>query len=451
MSRLAPSQRTTRLAAALIALLLPLTGTAQESSTGAERPLRLDYRLGFRAEHSDNIRRTQEVRISETVLAPNLAFVLDSDSTRLLLQAAGDAEYRVYQDDSFSNELFARVGLRADWRILPERLSWAFEDYLGRQPIDAFAIDVPDNQQRTNIFATGPTLALRPSSTTRVLTELRYLDSYAEETADFNSQRVSLAVRALWQQTATSSLAGNIEFADVDFDREGTTIDPYQRLDAYARIDRRGARIEWSADLGASRIDFDGAEGDRSGPLVRLRYGHALNDITRLELLGSRSFSDAVEDLVFSAPRLEDFDLPVGLPRLRGSFLTADPYRETGFSAALSRAGARVFLRADVYWRDQEYLLSTDLDQEVRGLRLALSRALRSNLELSGFAGIDRRDYTAINRDDRETTLGLRLDWRVATNLELEFGIVRDRRESSAVGEDYRDNRVFVGIVYSRL
>jgi len=424
---------------------------AQDATTGAERPLRLDYRLGFRAEHSDNIRRTESDRISDTVLAPNLAFVLDSDSTRLLLQAAGDAEYRTYRDDSFANELYARVGLRADWRILPERLSWAVEDYLGRQPINALAIDVPDNQQRTNIFATGPTLALRPSPTTRVLTELRYLDSYAEETADFNSQRVSLAVRALWQQNATSSLAGNVEFADVDFDREGSTIDPYQRLDAYARIDRRGARIEWSADVGGSRIDFDGPEGDRSGPLLRLRYAHALNDITRLELTGARSFSDAVEDLVFSAPRLEDFDLPVGLPRLRGSFLTADPYRETGVAAALSRAGARLFLRADAYWRDQEYLLSTDLDQEVRGLRVALSRPLRSNLALAGFAGIDRRDYTSINREDRESVLGLRLDWQVATNLELEFGIARDRRDSSAAGEDYRDNRVFVGVIYNRL
>lgn len=430
------------------ASLLPSAGAQQAASAPLEGA-RLDYRLGLRIEHSDNITRVAEAAVTDTVLAPNLAFSLSSEGERLSLRATGDAEYLSYRDDSFASELNLRAGLQGNLRLLPERLSWAFEDYVGRQPIDAFAVDRPDNQQRTNVFATGPTLSLRPSPTSRVLAELRYLDSWAEETAEFNSERLSFALRALWQRSATSSLSAHAETSDAEFERGGGVLDGFRRNDAYVRYDRRGAAIEWSADVGGSRIDFDGG-GDDSAALLRLRYAQALTDSSRLELRAQRQFSDAVADLAFSAPRIEDFDLPIGLPGLRGGFLSPEPFLETGASLGFSRRSPRLFLRAEAYAREQDYLLGPELDQDGRGLRLALSRPLRSALALGAYASLDRRGYDALDRVDRETSLGLQLDWRILANLDLSLGLLRARRDSSAAGQDFTDNRVLLGLVYRR-
>ncbi|MCG6118436.1 MAG: outer membrane beta-barrel protein [Aquimonas sp.] len=432
-----------------LSLLLALPCVLAQEAPAELSPLRLDYRLGLLAEHSDNIRRTADDRISDTVLAPNIAFTLGAESERLSLAAAGDAEWRTYTGDSFGNELRTRLGLRGNWRILPERLSWAFEDYLGRQPIDAFAIDRPDNQQRTNVFITGPTLALRPSATTRLLAELRYIESWAQRTEEFNSQRYTLALRGLRQQSPTASVSANLEYSDAAFDLETVANQPFRRADAYVRFDRRGARLDGSLDIGGSRVDFDGGD-DASQALLRIRLGHQFSEMTRLELRAERQFSDAVADLVFAAPRIEDFDLGIGLPVLRGSFVSADVYRDTSFGAALTRRTPTLTLRGDAYWREQSFLRADGLDQDGQGLRFALARPLRPTVSLGAFAGIDRRRFEGIDRRDTERLYGVQLSWQWLRNLQLDFGASRAERSSSEPGVGYDDNRVFLALLYRR-
>lgn len=443
-------QRARRLAVLFglgIALATPAIVTAQEGS--GERPLRLDYRLGFGIEHSDNIRRTAVDPISETVLLPSLAFALSGEGDRFSLQAAGDAEFRDYRDAGFDSELRTRLGLSAAWRILPERLAWTFEDYLGRQPIDGFAIDRPDNQQRTNVLVTGPTLSLRPDPRTRLIAELRWIDSWAQRTREFNSDRWNLALRGLRQFSPTHSGSAHLEYSDIRFERVSDTVQSFERLDGFLRWDRRAARVELSADAGASRIRFeDGA--DRDGSLLRLRASWLPDESQRLELRGARQYSDAVADLIGAAPRLEDFELPVGLPSLRSTFLNPDVYRESSFGLGHARTSPRLFSRLDVYLRDQDYARSDFLDQRVSGASLGLSRPLRDTLSLNFYASTDRREYTLAAREDRDSLYGIALRWAWLRNLELEFGASRAQRRSDLAAESFDENRFFLGLRYRR-
>ena len=50
-----------------------------------------------------------------------------------------------------------------------ERLTWALDGVLSDQPVNVFAVEQPDNLQRTRLLVTGPTLALRPTPRTRLL------------------------------------------------------------------------------------------------------------------------------------------------------------------------------------------------------------------------------------------------------------------------------------------
>lgn len=431
------------------AALLGLVSTPLLAQDGAERPLRLDYRFGFGIEHSDNVRRAPTDPISETVLLPTVAFALSGDGDRFSVQAAGDAEYRDYRDGSFDSELRTRLGLSAAWRILPERLSWNFEDYLGRQPIDAFAIDRPDNQQRTNVLVTGPTLSLRPDPRTRVLSELRYINSWAQRTREFNSDRWSLALRGLRQFSATQTGSAHLEYTDTRFDLPSATVQSFERLDGFLRWDRRAARTELSADVGASRIDFEDAQ-QREGSLLRLRMRWLPDESQSVELRAARQFSDAVADLIGAAPRLEDFELPVGLPSLRSTFLNPDVYRDTSFGVGHTRNGQRLFSRIDAYWRDQDYARSDALDQKVRGISLGLSRPLRETLSLNFYASLDRREYTLEAREDRDSLYGLALRWQWLRNLELELGVSRASRRSDLTSQEFDENRYFLGLIYRR-
>jgi hypothetical protein len=432
----------------LCATLAPAAFSLAQESPG-ERPLRLDYRLGFGIEHSDNVRRTRLDPVSETVLLPSLAFGLSGEGERFSLEAAGDAEFRDYRDGGFDSELRTRMGLSAAWRILPERLAWTFEDYLGRQPIDGFAIDRPDNQQRTNVLVTGPTLSLRPDPRTRILAEVRWIDSWAQRTREFNSDRWNLALRGLRQFSPTSSGSANVEFSDIRFERVSDTVQSFKRLDGFLRWDRRAARVELSADAGASRISFED-DADRDGSLLRLRASWLPDESQRLELRGARQYSDAVADLIGAAPRLEDFELPVGLPNLRSTFLNPDVYRESSFGLGHVRTSPRLFSRVDAYWREQDYARSDFLDQRVSGASVALSRPLRETLSLNVYASTDRREYTLAAREDRDSLYGIALRWAWLRNLELELGASRAQRRSDLAPESFDENRFFLGVTYRR-
>ncbi|MBL8298389.1 MAG: outer membrane beta-barrel protein [Rhodanobacteraceae bacterium] len=415
---------------------------------------RLNYRLGLSAEHSDNIARSSTTPVSDTVLAPWLGFAVTQDSEALSLQAAGDLEYRRYLDASFGPELRARAGLRGNWNIVPQRLSWAFEDVVSDQPINSFAADQPDNRQRANVLVTGPTLALRPSPRTRLLTELRYVNTHAERTTEFNSDRLNAAVRGLLNLSPRRVVSMNIEVGDIRFDTPSRQNGDYRRHDGFMRYNQRGSRGEWSMDAGATRLRFDAtsshAAGTETSPLLRLRGSFELTDISRIEASLQRQSSDAAQDLLDSAPKVEDYDLPIGLPDLRSGAVSADVFEESGISLGLSRRSESLYLRLDGYRREQAYQRSGGLDQSSRGLRAAMTRQLRTNLSLGLFATAEWRDFDTLGRDDRDTRLGLLGNWRWSRRLGVSAELSRSVRRSTDPTQPYDDNRLVVSISYVR-
>ena len=81
---------------------------------------------------------------------------------------------------------------------------------------------------------------------------------------------------------------------------------------------------------------------------------------------------------------------------------------------------------------------------------LGASRQLRSNLALSGFVGVDWRDYSFDGREDREASAGLALRWQWLRNLGVDFGYSHNRRDSDVATQTYRENRVSLTLTYTR-
>jgi hypothetical protein len=421
----------------------------------------LNYRIGLFAEHSDNIARQPVTDdpafgpiVSDTAIAPYIGFALTQEGDLLSLQAAGDLERRSYLDDSFADESRARVGMRAAWRLLPERLTWALDGVLSDQPVNVFAVEQPDNLQRTRLLVTGPTLALRPTSRTRLLLEARYTNTDAEQTIDFNSDRWSAAARGLWELNSVSTLSFNAEYLDAQFDVASSFNADYQRQDVFARYDRRSSRGDWSADLGVTRVRFDDADpdavADETRPLLRVRGGLQLTELTRLEASLLRQFSDSSQYLLGSAPTVTDFELPIGLPNLSTTAVSADLYDEKSASLGLARRSDTVYMRMDAYVRRFGYEINPELDQDANGLSVGINRQITPQFAVGAYAAREWRDYIALLRDDRELRYGATADWRWSRRFGISLDLSHNERSSSDPLQGYGDNRVVLSINYIR-
>lgn len=403
----------------------------------------LNYRLGLGIEHSDNLARRPQA-VAETAISPSLGFAYRMQGARGDIEAAGSVSYRHYLNGRFDDEWLQQVGLDGRWVLFPERLSWALQGVVTDQPVNPFGVDAPDNRQRTEVLVTGPTLALRPSSTVRVLGELRVMHTAAELTPEFDGRRVAAAVRTLYQRSASTAWSAELESIDVGFDRAGLAPD-YRRDNVFLRHAREGARGEWNADVGYSRVRFDqavpGFDRETSLPLARLRVAYALSDLDRLEVDVQRGFGDSAQDLLDGAPRAADYALPIGRTVLRGATLSADLFEQTGGRIGYSRRDETLYLRLDGVWRRQEFLRATGLDQTIRGFSVSANRQVRASFSMGAQAGVEWRRFDAIAREDRDARVALLANWQTSQRTGLSFELSRSERSSSEALQSFQDNR----------
>lgn len=432
--------RKIRTALGVIGLVAAHSVAAQVAPDG------LNYRFGLSLEHSDNMAR-RPVAVAETVVAPTLGFAYLMQGGRGEFEAAGSVSYRHYVDGRFDDEVNQTLGATGNWVFLPERLSWAFQGAIADQPLDPFRVDSPENRQRTHVFSTGPTLALRPTTRTRVLGELRYMNTRAERTPEFDGSRLGAAVRTLFALDASRTISAELESFDVDYQQNLLAPD-YRRNNAFIRYARLGAKGELNADVGYSQVRFDqvvpGLDRTLSLPLARLRMGYALTDLSQLEVDVQRGFGDSAQDLLDGAPRAEDFALPIGRASLQSATLSADLFKQTGGRIGLSRRSQTTAMRFDGQWRRQEYLRPTGLDQTIRGFSVSANRQVRATFSVGAQAATEWRKFDSISREDRDTRLAIVADWRTSRRTGVSFEVSRGQRQSTDALQDYTDNRVLL-------
>lgn len=115
---------------------------------------RVSYEVGIGVLRSDNIGLAAVNERSDTVIAPQLRFDIEQSGSTLQLTGRGQLQYLDYVDDTFSDGFRGAFSGQALWTLLPDRLTWTFEDYLSRQPVNSFNAFSPANEQQTNLFVT---------------------------------------------------------------------------------------------------------------------------------------------------------------------------------------------------------------------------------------------------------------------------------------------------------
>lgn len=409
----------------------------------------LDYRLGMSLQYSDNIALTETDEISETILIPSAAFVYTQEGERLDLQAAGSLEHRSYLDNSFSSEFRSQLAFKADVAILPQALTWTLQDYLATLPIDSQDPARPDNIQTTNLFLTGPTWIVRPWERTRLQLEARYANTYAETTDEFNSDRLSFAVRGFHQISPLATWSMHVEFYDVSTDDSVLTVNDYERRDLYGRYERNLPRWQMAVEAGVTRVRPEGQGWDEE-PHVVVEASWTPNDSFRANAGLSRRVSDAAFDIIRNAPTVGDFDLDHAIPALQINEPTAQLFVENRANLRMINRGRGNTLTVNAFYREQEYLEDAFLDQSGHGASVVFNRQVRPRVAIGAYVRAEQRRFESVSRRDRDFEGGVNWTWWWLRNVAVSAGVSHMRRDSNAPGRDYTDNRATVSLIYRR-
>lgn len=406
---------------------------------------RVDYTLDLGMEWNDNVTLISSDPIDQRYLRSGLGFLVTENNSSVQAHADGRVEYRDYEDDVFSDTVDGALSGSLNWIAIPQRLYFLVEDNLSIQPVDALVPDAPGNRQQVNVFSAGPTMMFHWSPTLQGQAELRYVNSDAEVTDEFNSQRLGSALRTIKQLTPTSQVSLNVQGQRVDFDDDIVARD-YDRYDLFASYSRTLAQFELGTDLGYSRIEYRQGGGTRSEPLFRFDATWNPNERHSLAVQASSQFSDTAIDALSSIEA--DATLPQNV--LTGdAVVNASPYEVRNLGLEYGFTGTRLNFMVSPYLQKRNYVDSDEFDQNSHGLRSDLHWLLRRSLSLGIYGSYENLEYTQLNREDKTTRVGatLRYQWTRHWSAGLEWE--RYKRDSSALGQSVSRNLVYLSISYS--
>lgn len=429
-------RKTRRTSVIACAILATLPGTAFAA--------RVDYNIDMGVEWNDNVALTSLDPIDQRYLRSGLGFTFTETNSMVQASVDGRIEYYNYGDDIFSDTVDGTLNGRVNWIIIPQRLFFLAENDLSVQPVDALVPDAPGNRQQVNVFSMGPTLLVNFSPTLQGQGELRYVNSDAEITDEFNSQRIAMALRTIKEFSPVSRVSLNAQAQRVDFDDDIVARD-YNRYDIFGRYSHTLAQFELGTDLGYSRLDYRVGE-TRSEPLIRLDAEWNPSPNHSFGIAAASEFSDTATDALSGIQA--DPTLPENV--LTGdAVVNASPYVVRSFDFSYAYTNTRMTFSVTPYLQNRDYVDSDEFDQESQGARADLSWLIRPRLSSGAYATYESIDYTQLDRTDDTTRLGasLRYQWAVRWSSELQWE--RYRRESTEIGQTVSQNIVYLSISYS--
>lgn len=422
----------------------------------------IDYTVGIGVEHNDNLNLGETDPVADTIIEPTFAFNGTQSGSTIQAAANGIVRYRDFTQGNFSNDFLGQLTGQLNWSAIPERLDIGIEDYLGVQPINNLQPDTPGNQQQTNVIAIGPTLKFGFGPTVRGQAELRFINSYADETEQFNSNRVSAALRAIKDLSASSTIAGNIVDERVTF-RDSTVGPDYNRYSAFGRHTRQWAKFNLTADFGYTWLKYSGSAlgaDDRDAPLARANLDWHFSDRSTLTVDVAHQLSDAASSLLAGTAIGPGTVNPIPVQISTGSATsTSAAFLENRIDLGYGYRGLRLAFTVAPYYRKLDYGFLDNIgdlgdgaaiNQSARGATLTASWLLRPLVTIGVVASGENVRYDALDREDKTRTVQAFLSQQFTRHWSWRADLTRYERDSSVVGQSANQNIVFVGLTYAR-
>lgn len=420
---------------------------------GVAHAARLEYDIGMRYMHSDNISLLSEGELSENILSPQVRFDFSHETSSVNAAIHGEVQHLKYLDGVYEDDTRGMVMGNVEWTILPDRLSFVVLDTLSEQSVDSLAAFTPGNQQQVNVFEAGPTFTARFNSVTRGQLDLRYINSWAEETESFNNRRYNAAARLLRQLERSDVLGLNLEATRVDYDTIPDVYD-FRRYDAYVSYSSELSRLLLDVNAGYTRLKYRSTDS-KSSTLFRAYATWEATPRSTISANLGYQFADAAQDLILnvSAPggMPADPGAPViGQPDNPGLVIIPDTFKQKRATLGYQFLGERLTLSAEPYYERIRYLQDDEFDANTRGVTVSASYRVGLRTTLLGLAQRYERDFVSTGRSDQDTILGAGVLVRFSRNWGAQFDVRRRERDSTIPGQDYTENVMMFSVTWFR-
>lgn len=417
-------------------------------STGARAAGDFDYDIYAGILHSNNITLVSQQPISQGALVPGTDFTWKQQGADLKANVTGSLEYRDYPGSDFKSQTATQLSGQALWTLSPQRLDFSVQDYAGLEPLDTLANDRPDNRQQTNVFMAGPILHFLLGEATHGQAELRYINSYASKTDNFNSNRGQAALRVIRDISPTSQFSLNVDAQKVDLYHDDLDSN-YNRYEAFGHYVKKLPRLALDLEAGVSRVTYAQAGlSSHTSPMFRASAMMVLNAENSMTLNSRRQYSDAVQDLTLrpgTDPLSNDYGIGTG-----NTMVNPQVFLETKSELVYNYHTERLTVSLAPYYHKLAYLGDMHYDQRGRGLDSSIDYRLQPTMTLQAFASRENLHYNAIGRRDRLLNAGIGLTDQRTHHWGWRAALTRTYRHSTIVQQSYNETLVYVGVIYKR-
>ncbi|MFT4255709.1 MAG: outer membrane beta-barrel protein [Pseudoxanthomonas sp.] len=409
--------------------------------------MKLEYELGASLQHSDNIRLRDTDKVGDTVLSPELNFNATQDSSALQLALEGNLRYPHYLNGTYDDQLQGGLAGNATWKLLPERIDFIVSDVASRQRIDQFDSYTPDNQQQVNVFTAGPSFRARFNEALGGTLDLRYTNTYAEESSEFGGDRYTAAL-------ALERLLGNGDTLTMHLDAMQTANDDagafydYRRYDAFVGYGSQLSRLRLDLEAGYSRIKPDNYRGDSSAPLLRARLKWEIAPRSTLGATLNHEFSDAANYLIQQRGQSDGAILETPVDPSLG--IGPQSFKQRHLSLSYAYEGERMNVQVSPYSDRLRYLAGNGLDQDVNALGVYLDYRLHPDLTLSLAGLYQKREMDGIDRSDTSRSASVALTRQMSRKWYVRLAYQHSDRTTSGFTNDYTENSLTLSAAWRR-
>jgi hypothetical protein len=336
---------------------------------------------------TDNVSLSPSNVRSQTIAITDADVTLNQISRLFDANLKADFSYLDYLQGAYSPELVGRADGLAHVAIVPERLTWTFQDDFGQGAINAFVAPTPDNRQNINYVSTGPNLFLRFAGTGFLDLNARYARA-TYTSSPFDSGRVQGGFELGEQLSQLSSISINGDAERVDYENTALAKD-FDRTSVYGHYELEGVRTELIANIGASRITSGGESV--SGPVAKLELHRRISAQSKIGLAVGREFTDASAG--FSAAQTGAIGGIITTP----APVTADSYTSDYSTLTWAYGRNRTTFDLSGRWEKDNYSSQVQFDQTREGIEMVLAEHMTRSLTSQVLGSIYRTDYAHTN------------------------------------------------------
>jgi hypothetical protein len=399
----------------------------------------VNYSVGLTLTHYENIRLVQNPVASEFSEEIRGFFLISEDTANLVANINGVLRSIYYKNNQIEDRNIGQLIGNALWIIRPSRFEWFLSNKFAQTSIDSFAGNAPSNQQNTNAFVTGPNYIMRLNSKNNIKIEGRIASNTFEKNTDNN--RIAGAIRWLYDVNSSLNIGLNYRLESVDF-QDQINNSNFRRSNLFLSTDYRRGLNTLQAKIGVTDINRELAN-NVTNTFYILSIKNQRTRTSSIRFIYENFLSDISNELVASGNNFTDNENQLAVT-------SNDIFVKDTVRFVYNKKMSAGIFELSTYRTDYEYTIQTNLDREIKAIKLVNTWNIFGTSRLDLQANYINTTFNSpfLNREDNDYIYSVIYTYNARRNINLKLRAISRERESTSIDRGYDDLRVFITLEF---